>query len=99
MTFENQHPWLILGRMYLNTQRLFLVLPRKTKWRKKTAGGLRKAKPGRRRKEINMAKRTKKLCVCSLVNKLILFGVHNLEGEIYFKHSPKCKSKTSGTYE
>jgi len=39
------------------------------------------------------------LCVCSLVNKIgILYG-HNLAGEIYFKHSAKCKSKTSGTYE
>ena len=39
------------------------------------------------------------LCVCSLVNKLILLGVHNLAGEVYFKHSAKCKSKTSGEYE
>lgn len=38
-------------------------------------------------------------CVCSLVNKLALFYGHNLQGEIFFKHALKCKSKSSGTYE
>jgi hypothetical protein len=45
------------------------------------------------------AMKSKKKCVCSLVNKLgILYG-HNLEGEIFFKHSPKCRFKTTGNYE
>jgi len=44
-------------------------------------------------------KKPRKKCVCSLVNKLgILYG-HSLEGEIFFKHSQKCKPKTQGSYE
>jgi hypothetical protein len=58
------------------------------KWKKSTAneGG-------------NMPKKTKVLCVCSLANKLAILYGHNLEGEIYFKHSPQCKPKAQGAYE
>jgi len=46
-----------------------------------------------------MARKPKARCVCSLVNKLALLYGHNLAGEIYFKHAPHCRSKTTGTYE
>jgi hypothetical protein len=45
-----------------------------------------------------MAKR-KVLCVCSAINKFCILYGQNLQGEIFFKHSPKCKSKVQGTYE
>jgi hypothetical protein len=40
----------------------------------------------------------RKLGVCSVINELgILYG-HRLEGEIFIKHSAKCKHKTTGTF-
>jgi hypothetical protein len=49
----------------------------------------------KQRKETAMPKKIR--CVCSVINQLGLrYGP--LEGEIYFKHSARCKHKITGTF-
>ena len=38
-------------------------------------------------------------CVCGLIEQICLMYGQGVEGEIYFKHSVKCRSKTTGSYE